>query len=124
MIKKTLLALVGLILVLGVVGAIRIPTISHERVEDTDTAAFLTLHQYFQDSYPLVHEHLTRETVADLSLLYTWQGSDRSLEPMVLMGHQDVVPVIPGTEGDWTHPASRARWRSWAWPRRGTSTSN
>ena len=84
-------------------GAIRIPTISHERVEDTDTAAFLALHQYFQDSYPLVHQHLTRETVADLGLLYTWEGSDPGLEPVVLMGHQDVVPVIPGTEGDWTH---------------------
>lgn len=136
MIKKTLLALVGLILVVGVVvsvravrlpslqgeaqaavsidvdadaavqrfaGAVRIPTISNERVEDTDTAAFLTLHQYFQDNYPLVHEHLTRETVADLSLLYTWEGSDPTLEPVVLMGHQDVVPVIPGTEQDWTH---------------------
>jgi carboxypeptidase PM20D1 len=84
-------------------GAIRIPTISHERVEDTDTAAFLALHQYLQDQYPLVHEHLTRELVAELSLLYTWNGSDPDMDPVVLMGHQDVVPVIPGTEGDWSH---------------------
>jgi carboxypeptidase PM20D1 len=84
-------------------GAIRIPTISHERVEDTDTAAFLALHDYLARSYPLVHAQLTRETVSDLSLLYTWEGSDPSLEPIVLMGHQDVVPVIPGTEGDWSH---------------------
>jgi carboxypeptidase PM20D1 len=85
-------------------GAIRIPTVSNERVEDTDTAAFLALHWYFQDSYPLVHQTLTLETVADLSLLYTWEGSNPDLEPVVLMGHQDVVPVIPGTEGDWSHP--------------------
>jgi carboxypeptidase PM20D1 len=84
-------------------GAIRIPTVSHERVEDTDTAAFLALHDYLARTYPRVHERLTRETVSDLSLLYTWEGSDPSLEPIVLMGHQDVVPVIPGTEGDWTH---------------------
>lgn len=136
MIKKTILALLALVLVLAVVvsvravrlpslqgeaqapvsidvdadaavqrfaGAIRIPTISNERVEDTDTAAFLALHQYLQDNYPFVHQTLTRETVADLSLLYTWQGTDPDLEPVVLMGHQDVVPVIPGTEGDWTH---------------------
>jgi carboxypeptidase PM20D1 len=137
MIKKTLLALFGLIVVLAAVvsvravrlpslqgeaqtpvsidvdadaavarfaGAIRIPTISNERVEDTDTAAFVAMHQYFADHYPLVHERLTRETVADLSLLYTWQGTDPELDPVVLMGHQDVVPVIPGTEADWTHP--------------------
>ena len=85
-------------------GAIRIPTISWERVEDTDTAAFLALHAYFERTYPLVHEHLRREKVGDLSLLYTWEGTDPSLEPVVLMGHQDVVPVVPGTEGDWTHP--------------------
>lgn len=85
-------------------GALRIPTISYERVQDTDTAAFVALHDYFEARYPLVHENLTRETVAGLSLLYTWEGTDPSLEPAVLMGHQDVVPVIPGTEGNWTHP--------------------
>ncbi|HSM60073.1 MAG TPA: M20 family peptidase [Longimicrobiales bacterium] len=84
-------------------GAVRIPTISHERVEDTDTAAFLALHAYLQEQYPLVHASLQRETVADLSLLYTWQGAEPGLEPVVLMGHQDVVPVVPGTEEDWTH---------------------
>lgn len=84
-------------------GAIRIPTISWENVEDTDTAAFLALHDYFEANYPLVHERLKREKVGDLSLLYTWEGTDPGAEPVVLMGHQDVVPVVPGTEGDWTH---------------------
>jgi carboxypeptidase PM20D1 len=85
-------------------GAIRIPTISHERVEDTDSAAFRAFHAYLEESYPLVHERLERETVGDLSLLYTWRGTDPEADPVVLMGHQDVVPVIPGTEEDWTHP--------------------
>jgi carboxypeptidase PM20D1 len=84
-------------------GAIRIPTISFESVEETDSARFLELHAYFEASYPQLHETLTREVVGGLSLLYTWTGSDPDLEPVVLMGHQDVVPVIPGTEADWTH---------------------
>jgi carboxypeptidase PM20D1 len=84
-------------------GAIRIPTISHERVEDTDSTSFRALHAYFADHYPLVHEHLEREVVGGLSLLYTWTGTEPDLEPVVLMGHQDVVPVVPGTEGDWAH---------------------
>jgi carboxypeptidase PM20D1 len=47
---------------------------------------------------------MTREVVADHTLVYTWKGSDPSLAPVVLMAHQDVVPVTPGTEGDWKHP--------------------
>lgn len=84
-------------------GAIRFPTISHERVEDTDTAAFLGLHEYLATSYPLVHVNLVRETVAGLSLLYRWEGTEPGLDPVVLMGHLDVVPVVPGTEEEWTH---------------------
>ncbi|MDP2958144.1 MAG: M20 family peptidase [Longimicrobiales bacterium] len=84
-------------------GALRFPTISNERVEDTDTASFLALHDYFSVTYPRVHQSLTRETVADLSLLYTWEGTEPGLDPVVLMGHMDVVPVVPGTEADWLH---------------------
>jgi carboxypeptidase PM20D1 len=32
-------------------------------------------------------------------------GSDASLKPALFMSHTDVVPVEPGTEGEWTHPA-------------------
>jgi len=85
--------------------AIRIPTISFETVEETDTTQFLALHDHFEAVYPRVHESLTRELIGDLSLLFTWEGSDPTLEPVVLMGHLDVVPVIPGTEEDWTHDA-------------------
>ena len=85
-------------------GAIRFRTISHQQGQGTDSAAFLALHAYLADAYPRTHEALTRETVSDLSLLYTWQGSEPDLDPIVLMAHQDVVPVIPGTEAAWEHP--------------------
>ncbi len=54
--------------------------------------------------YPKAHAAMQREPVGDFSLLYTWKGSDPSLKPILLMAHQDVVPVAPGTEGDWTEP--------------------
>lgn len=44
------------------------------------------------------------EKVNTYSLLLTWQGSDPSLDPVLLVSHLDVVPISPGTEGDWTHP--------------------
>jgi carboxypeptidase PM20D1 len=46
---------------------------------------------------------LQRETVGAYSLLYTWQGSDPSLKPILLIGHMDVVPVEPGTRSQWQH---------------------
>src|SRR4030095_2919849 len=86
-------------------GAIRFPTISHEDGKNVEADAFRGLHQYLQQTFPRVHAALTRETVADYSLLYTWRGSNPSLASLLLMSHQDVVPVEPGTEKDWTHPA-------------------
>ncbi len=83
--------------------ALTFPTISNQDRTDVDSAAFLGLHDFFARTYPLVHENLARETVGGLSLLYTWEGSDPEMAPVVLMGHMDVVPVIPGTEADWTH---------------------
>src|SRR6185295_15884308 len=86
-------------------GAIRFPTVSHEDGRNMEEAAFRGLHEYLQRSFPRVHAALTRENVAGYSLLYTWKGSNPSLAPILLMSHQDVVPVEPGTEKDWTHPA-------------------
>src|SRR5678816_3650729 len=47
---------------------------------------------------------MSRDELASRTLVYTWPGSDPSLAPVVLMAHQDVVPVTPGTEGAWKHP--------------------
>ena len=63
---------------------------------------WLELHDWLENTYPDAHTAMTREKVAGYTLLYTWQGSDASLDPLLLMAHQDVVPVNIGTEGDWT----------------------
>ena len=83
--------------------SLRIPTISAEDAAAFDAKAFKTLHAYLQSAFRRVHAHLRRETVGEHSLLYTWQGSDPSLEPILLAGHLDVVPVEPGTEHKWQH---------------------
>lgn len=79
-------------------------TISPAPPTPHDSAAFRALHGHFAETYPRLHEALERETVSGLSLLYTWEGRDPELPPVVLMGHLDVVPVTPGTEESWTHP--------------------
>ncbi len=82
--------------------AIRLETISHEDIANVEVEAFLALHRVFEARYPLVHQHLQKELVSDLSLLYTWPGSDPEAKGMIVMAHQDVV-AAPDPES-WTHP--------------------
>lgn len=64
---------------------------------------WLALHAWLETTYPAAHAAMTKELVpGTLTLLYTWPGSDASLKPLMLMAHQDVVPVNIGTEEDWT----------------------
>ena len=65
---------------------------------------FLEMHEYLERSFPKVHKELKRQIVGKYSLLFHWQGSHKSLDPILLMSHLDVVRVEPGTEDDWTHP--------------------
>ncbi len=85
-------------------GALRIPTVSRSRYADTDTVPFDQLQAYLQRTFPLVHQRLRRQTVNHYGLLYEWPGTDPALKPLLLLAHQDVVPVLPGTEGQWTRP--------------------
>jgi carboxypeptidase PM20D1 len=105
--------------VAGRVGeAIRIRTLSAPPGEPFDCAPFLELHGWLQRTYPKAHEVLKREVFGSCSLLYRWPGQDPSLAPVMLMAHLDVVPVTPGTEGDWTHaPFSGAVADGWIWGR-------
>lgn len=84
--------------------AVQIQTVSHQDPADDQPGEWDRLHGYLQGAYPAAHAAMTREVVAKHTLVYTWKGSDPSLAPIVLMAHQDVVPVTPGTEGQWKHP--------------------
>lgn len=89
--------------------AIQLPTISWQRGQtgeraEASAAAFIGFRDFITAAYPAFTAATSREIVSDYSLLFTWKGSDESLKPVLLMSHMDVVPVVPGTEGDWSHP--------------------
>lgn len=84
-------------------GALRIATISADNPDAFDAGAFAELHAYLERNFPRAHSELRREKVGEHSLLYTWQGTDSSLKPILLVGHMDVVPVEPGTERSWQY---------------------
>lgn len=81
-------------------GAIKFKTISNTDYEKFDYSQFKGLQEYIEKSFPLVHSTLEKKVINDYALLYTWKGSDPSLKPILLLGHQDVVPAAP--EG-WKH---------------------
>lgn len=85
--------------------AIKIKTISNVDADKVDWNEFKRLHALFEERFPLVYKNLKCEEISLASLLFTWEGKNPDLEPIALLGHQDVVPVAEGTEGDWTHPA-------------------
>jgi carboxypeptidase PM20D1 len=84
--------------------AIRFRTISHQDSASNDWAEWDRFDAWLESTYPAAHAAMSREIVAGHTLVYTWPGADATLAPVVLMAHHDVVPVTPGTEGDWTHP--------------------
>ena len=85
--------------------AIQIKTISNRDTDKVDWNEFDKLHAFLDEAYPLIHEKLQKEIVPPANLVYLWKGTRSDLDPIALLGHQDVVPVSSGTEQDWTHPA-------------------
>ncbi len=81
--------------------AIRFRTIS---IADSagDPAQFTQFQAWMQARYPAFHAAAKREIVGGLSLLYTWEGSDQGQPPLLLLAHQDVVPVPDDTRGAWS----------------------
>jgi len=84
--------------------ATRWKTIASADDPDRSADAFRGLHAQIAAGFPAFHAAAKREVIADYSLLYTWEGSDPQAPPVALLAHQDVVPVAPGTEGDWEAP--------------------
>ena len=80
------------------------PTISHMDASLTDWSQFEALQAYLREAFPRVFS-AAEVTLVDHSLLLVLAGTDPSLGPLQLMGHQDVVGVVAGTEADWTHDA-------------------
>jgi carboxypeptidase PM20D1 len=79
---------------------LRIPTVSHVDLERVDTAAFDAFVAALERLYPRLHATLEREVINGHSLLYRWRGA-AAADPLVLMAHMDVVPVV---EAEWQHP--------------------
>ncbi len=88
----------------GLAQAIRFATVSNQDVELVDRTVFANFHQFLQKRFPLVFSQLKLEQVKDDTLLLSWEGENKDAQAVLFLAHQDVVPVIPGTENDWAYP--------------------
>jgi carboxypeptidase PM20D1 len=86
--------------------AVRFKTISFgtPQGEPQKDAQLDAMRDWMAKTYPYFHRAATREIMGK-SLLFTWKGTNPNATPILLMAHMDVVPVVPGTENDWSHDA-------------------
>ena len=84
--------------------ALTIKTISPENESDFDSLAFFQFNDYLKTSFPLADSLLEKKSFNHFSHLYQWKGSDPNLNPVILMAHLDVVPVIEENLPDWKQP--------------------
>ena len=83
-------------------GAVRINTTSYMDASLIDYSQLDRLHQKLKEWYPAVLKYGDFKKIGH-SILIRIEGSDSSLKPALFMAHQDVVPVVKGTENDWIH---------------------
>ncbi len=82
--------------------ALTFPTVSYVDTSAVDYIAFDRMQTFLRAAYPHISSKGSWEKIGH-SLLITLPGSDPTLAPVLFMAHQDVVPIIPGTESRWMH---------------------
>ena len=73
--------------------ALRFPTLSDPDMDKMDASVFQKMQAMLEERFPLVHEHLQKEVINGLSLLYHWKGAALERKAILLLAHQDVVPA-------------------------------
>jgi carboxypeptidase PM20D1 len=84
--------------------AIQLKTFSSAKLEEIDPTPFRSLHNLMHTLYPMIDERLEKETFNEFGLLYTWKGSNPSMDPVCFMAHLDVVPAGESADSGWKYP--------------------
>lgn len=84
--------------------AVRFQTLSHQDPSKFPGAEFERFHIFLSRSFPRMQSVLRKERINGHSLVYEWPGTDSSLKPILVMAHQDVVPIDPVSADRWLQP--------------------
>ena len=82
-------------------GMVSFPTVSNADPEKMDFTVFDRFHAYLDEIYPLLTARLEKKIIGRAGLLYHWKSQHpaEGKNPVVLMAHQDVVPI--GDPAEW-----------------------
>ncbi|MFN8671359.1 MAG: M20 family peptidase [Candidatus Sericytochromatia bacterium] len=83
--------------------SIKFQTISYGEKNLNSESEFIKFENFLENTYPLVHKNLKKIKINN-SLLYTWQGRNNNLKPIIFLAHLDVVPVENEALKNWTEP--------------------
>jgi carboxypeptidase PM20D1 len=83
--------------------AVRFRTVSHQDAAQFRGAEFDHFHAFLAGGFRHLST-LKKQRINRYSLVYEWPGSETSLKPILVMAHQDVVPVDPASADQWTQP--------------------
>lgn len=91
-------------------GIIQIPSESYDDLgvigEDDRWDVFYEIENFITAHYPTVLKHAKLDHANTHGLILTWEGSvpPSKAKPILMLAHQDVVPVLAENVPDWTHP--------------------
>ncbi|OBT81858.1 hypothetical protein VE02_09795 [Pseudogymnoascus sp. 03VT05] len=91
-------------------GILQIPSESFDDLrpigEDERWDIFYQIEDYIKAKYPALLKKAKLDHANTHGLILTWEGSipATKAKPILMLAHQDVVPVLPDTVQDWTHP--------------------
>ncbi|RXK38293.1 hypothetical protein M231_04466 [Tremella mesenterica] len=71
---------------------------------DSQYDKFFAFSAFLEKELPKVYSALKHEAVNIHGHLFTWEGKQKDLKPILLMAHIDTVPVNPDTEDQWVFP--------------------
>lgn len=84
---------------------IKCKTISYINQDEMDINEFKKLHNILNKNFPLVFKNSKVEIINEASILYYIEGSDKTLDPILLMAHIDVVPDNKEDDNKWDFDA-------------------
>lgn len=85
--------------------AIQYRTVSYEDTTEIDYGQYEEFAMFLEKNFPNLYEKTELTKIGSYSLLYKWEGKNPSLNPVLLLGHYDVVPVSEGSKEFWDFPA-------------------
>lgn len=81
--------------------ALEYQTISGDEGAELDSTEFNGFLTFLRVSFPRVHNTMEDTLFNDYTPLYYWEGTDPTLDPILLMGHYDVVPIDSTDIDNW-----------------------